>query len=65
MLTKNLNPLKNNMTQPVATPKAGDKVRSSTGGTITYTTTGANGCSGSTTDIVVGLPSPNGGILGF
>jgi hypothetical protein len=39
MLTKNLNPLKNNMTQPV-TPKAGDKVRSSTGGTITYTKTG-------------------------
>jgi hypothetical protein len=35
------------------------------GQTITYTTTGANGCAGSTTDIVVGLPSPNGGILGF
>ena len=35
------------------------------GQTITYTTTGANGCSGSTTDVVVGLPSPNGGILGF
>jgi len=35
------------------------------GQTITYTTTGSNGCAGSVTDIVVGLPSPNGGILGF
>jgi hypothetical protein len=35
------------------------------GQTITYTTTGANGCAGSTTDVVIGLPSPNGGILGF
>ena len=35
------------------------------GQTITYTTTGANGCSGSVTDVIVGLPSPNGGILGF
>lgn len=35
------------------------------GETITYTTTGANGCSGSVTDVIVGLPSPNGGILGF
>jgi hypothetical protein len=34
------------------------------GQTITYTTT-SGGCSGSVTDIVVGLPSPNGGILGF
>lgn len=32
---------------------------------ITYTTTGAAGCSGSATDIVVGLPSPSGGVLGF
>jgi hypothetical protein len=35
------------------------------GETITYTTTGTNGCAGSVTDIVIGLPSPNGGILGF
>jgi hypothetical protein len=28
------------MTQPVVTPKEGDKVRSSTGGIITYTKTG-------------------------
>lgn len=35
------------------------------GETITYTTTGANGCSGSVTDIVIGLPSPSGGVLGF
>lgn len=28
------------MTQPVTTPKEGDKVRSSTGGIITYTKTG-------------------------
>jgi hypothetical protein len=39
MLTKNLNLTKNNMTKPV-TPKEGTKVRSSTGGTITYTKTG-------------------------
>jgi hypothetical protein len=35
------------------------------GQTITYTTAGANGCSGSVTDVVIGLPLPNGGILGF
>jgi hypothetical protein len=34
------------------------------GQTITYTTT-SGGCSGSATDIVIGLPSPTGGILGF
>jgi hypothetical protein len=35
------------------------------GQTITYTTTGANGCSGSATDVVIGLPSPSGTIVGF
>jgi len=35
------------------------------GQTITYTTAGANGCSGSVSDIVVGLPSPNGSVIGF
>jgi hypothetical protein len=34
------------------------------GQTITYTTT-SGGCSGSATDVVIGLPSPSGGILGF
>jgi hypothetical protein len=34
------------------------------GQTITYTTT-SGGCSGSASDIVIGLPSPTGGILGF
>ena len=35
------------------------------GQTVTYTTIGANGCNGSTTDIVIGLPSPNAGAVGF
>jgi hypothetical protein len=35
------------------------------GQTITYTTVGTGGCSGSVTDIVIGLPSPNGSVVGF
>jgi hypothetical protein len=34
------------------------------GQTITYTTT-SGGCSGSASDVVIGLPSPSGTILGF
>ncbi len=35
------------------------------GQTLTYTTAGSNGCSGSSTDVIIGLPSPIGGVSGF
>ena len=35
------------------------------GQTITYTTVGSGGCSGSVSDVVIGLPSPNGSVVGF